>query len=126
MAKFIREQSPDKINMIFQALADPTRRNILERLSKQTLTVTEIARPYGFALPTISKHLNVLQRADLIRKTKLGREYHVYFQPKTMRTVEAYVSFYRKFWTVQLGKLEALLANQPLHHAAAKRGGEEK
>jgi DNA-binding transcriptional ArsR family regulator len=95
---------------VFHALANPTRRNILERLTQQNLTVTEIANAYDFALPTISKHLTVLERAQLIKKKKIGREYVVSFEPTTMQSVAEYVSFYKKVWTHQIENLEKFLS----------------
>lgn len=112
MAKYNNTASSDRVSVIFQALADPTRRDILERLTNQTMTVTEIARPYGYALPTISKHLSVLERARLIRRVRAGREYHISFAPRAMKTVAEYVSFYKKFWTLQMSNLETFLAKE--------------
>lgn len=109
MAKYLVSSTPDQMNDIFHALANPTRRNILERLTNHNLTVTEIAKAYNFSLPTISKHLTVLERARLIGKKKTGREYKVYFEPKTMKSVAEYVSFYTKFWTSQIENLEKFL-----------------
>ena len=112
MANFLSSYSANQMNSLFGALADPTRRNILERLVQSDLTVSEIAKTYKFALPTISKHLSVLERAQLIKKNKVGREYRVHFEPQTMKTVAEYVSYYRKFWTMQIDNLEMFLAKK--------------
>jgi DNA-binding transcriptional ArsR family regulator len=110
VAKYSVSTNPNQMDDAFHALANPTRRNILERLTRHSLTVTEIANAYDFALPTISKHLSVLERAQLIKKKKIGREYVVSFEPTTMKSVAEYVSFYRKFWTQQLENLEKYLS----------------
>ena len=112
MANYLSPYSADQMDSLFGALADPTRRNILERLTQSDLTVSEIAKPYDFSLPTISKHLSVLERAQLIKKNKIGREYRVHFESQTMRTVADYVLFYKKFWTLQISNLEKFLANK--------------
>ena len=106
MANYLVPHTSDHMDHIFGALADSTRRDILQRLTNSNLTVSEIAKSYDFALPTISKHLSVLERAQLIKKNKIGRECRVYFEPQTMRTVSRYVSFYTKFWTAQINNLE--------------------
>lgn len=112
MANYLSSYSPEQMDSLFGALADPTRRNILERLTQSDLTVSEIAKPYDYSLPTISKHLSVLERAQLIKKNKVGREYRVHFESQTMRTVAEYVSFYKKFWTIQIDNLEKFLAKK--------------
>ncbi len=112
MANYLSSYSSKQMDSLFGALADPTRRNILERLTENNLTVSEIAKAYDYALPTISKHLSVLERAQLIRKNKVGREYKVYFEPQSMKTISEYVSFYKKFWTTQINNLEKFLAKK--------------
>lgn len=112
MAKYQTIYPTEYMDVIFQALADPTRRHILERLTHKNLTVSEIAKPYVFALPTISKHLTVLERAQLIKKDKIGRTQQIYFQPQTMKIVADYISFYKKFWNTQLDNLEKFLMTE--------------
>lgn len=110
MTNYSQPLSSDQMDFIFGALADPTRRDILKRLTDKDLTVSQIATSYDYALPTISKHLSVLERAQLIRKHKMGREYIVHFKPETMKTVSDYISFYKKFWSTQIENLEKFLA----------------
>lgn len=112
MANYLTPYSSTHMDSLFGALADPTRRDILERLTQSDLTVSEIAGPYDFSLPTISKHLSVLERAQLIKKNKVGREYRVHFESQAMRTVADYVSFYRKFWKMQIDNLEKFLSKK--------------
>lgn len=112
MANYLVSHRSVQMDTIFGALADSTRRDILKRLAGSDLTVSQIAKSYDYALPTVSKHLSVLERAHLIKKNKIGREYRVYLEPQTMRTVSEYVSFYKKFWTAQIGNLENFLAKK--------------
>ena len=112
MAKYQLSRNSSQLDYAFGALSDPTRRSIIERLTTNDMTVTEIANAYRFSLPTISKHLSVLERAKLIRKNRMGRTYRVYFQPEAMKEVSEYVSFYRKFWHTQLNNLEKFLINK--------------
>ncbi len=112
MANYLSLYSTEQMNSLFGALADPTRRNILERLTQSDLTISDIAKHYEFSLPTISKHLSVLERAQFVKKSKVGREYRVHFESQAMRTVADYASFYKKFWTIQIDNLEKFLAKK--------------
>lgn len=112
MAKYKLSLNSSQLDFAFGALSDPTRRNIIERLTTNDMTVTEIAHAYQFSLPTISKHLCVLERAKLIRRNRIGRTYRIHFQPAAMKEVSEYVSFYRKFWNTQLNNLEKFLINK--------------
>lgn len=101
-----------QVDNIFKALSDPTRRDILQRLSQSQLTILEIAAAYDMSLPAISKHVTVLKKAKLVKKTKSGREHTIYIQPQTLKTVADYVAFYKKFWTSKLDQLEIYLAQE--------------
>lgn len=112
MANNLVAYNSGEMDVIFHALADPTRRNILERLTDKTLTVTEIAKSYSFSLPTISNHLTVLEKAHLVKRNRYGREHRVNFEPDTMRAAVQYVSFYKKFWSIQIDNLEKFLSRE--------------
>jgi len=101
-------KSENEVSLIFHSLADPTRRKILQRLTGQSLTVTEIAKPYDMSLPAISKHLRILEKARLIGRDKHGREYQIHLEPQALRTVEEYMDFYKKFWNTRLSNLEKI------------------
>lgn len=98
-----------ELNHIFHSLSDPTRRKILDRLSKKPLTVSEIAKPYRVSLVAISKHLKVLERAKLIRRQKMGREHIIRLHPQPLRDVHRYIENYKKDWMRQLDALEKFL-----------------
>lgn len=109
MTNCLLAHTPSTMDYVFSALSDSTRRDILQRLTKNSLTVSQIADSYPFALPTISKHIAVLERAQLVKKNKVGREYHVCFTPHALQSVSQYLSFYKKFWTKQVSNLEKFL-----------------
>lgn len=91
------------------ALADPTRRSILERLSRGEARVTELARPYAMSLNAVSKHIQVLERARLIRRRRAGREHFLSFDPDPLTSAAAWIEAQRSFWMSRLNALDALL-----------------
>jgi len=100
------------------ALADPTRRSILERLSRGEARVTEIARPYSMSLNAVSKHIRVLERARLIRRRRAGREHFLSFNPDPLTSAAAWIEAQRSLWMSRLDALDALLQSEDA--AAAK------
>jgi DNA-binding transcriptional ArsR family regulator len=95
---------------MFWALADPTRRGVLQRLMNEPgLSVSELARPFSLKLPGMTKHLDVLADAGLITRTKTGRTVAVKLSPAPMREAIAWLSQYERFWTVSLDRLVALV-----------------
>ena len=95
--------------MVFGALADPTRRAMLERLRGVELSVTELAKPFGMSQPTISKHLKVLENAGLVVQ---GRD--AQWRPRALRTApleeaDAYLERFRKLWDEQFDRLDVYL-----------------
>jgi DNA-binding transcriptional ArsR family regulator len=95
----------ETLNATFAALADPTRRRILEQLSHQRQRVTDLAEPFAMSLPAVSKHLRILEDAGLLTRRRLGREHHLTLEPAPMREVQFWIEHYRKFWE---GSLDAL------------------
>jgi len=100
------------------ALADPTRRSILERLSRGEARVTEVARPYCMSLNAVSKHIRVLERARLIRRRRAGREHFLSFNPDPLTSAASWIEEQRSLWMSRLDALDALLQAQDA--AAAK------
>ena len=91
---------------IFHALSDPTRRKIIERLQTKQLTVSEIKSPFKISLVAISKHLKVLERAHLIRRQKMGREYIIRLHPIALKSAYKYIEIFKRDWTRQMDALE--------------------
>ena len=104
------------LNRTFHALADPTRRRILERLSRGGARVTELARPHRMSLPAISKHLRVLEAAGLVVRTRVGREHHIHADPKPLQKARDWIALYADVWRQQLNALDAYLAEAQGKH----------
>lgn len=100
--------STARLDSIFHALSDPTRRSILRAVAVREKTVGEIARPYRVSLAAVSKHLKVLETADLIHREKRGSFQIVRLNPQALKTAEEWLSYYEKFWTRRLDALQNL------------------
>lgn len=99
----------DPLSNTFAALADPTRRAILARLSDGEASVTELAAPFEMTLPAVTKHLKVLERAGLISRGKEAQWRPCKLEAKPLADVADWVEKYRQFWTQRLDRLEAYL-----------------
>jgi DNA-binding transcriptional ArsR family regulator len=97
------------LDAVFSSLADPTRRDILARLSRSDLTVGELAANYSISLPAISKHLKVMERAKLIMKRKEGKQQIVTLAPEALMTADEYLEQYRQMWQGRFDKLDTLI-----------------
>jgi DNA-binding transcriptional ArsR family regulator len=104
-------QNDSQLDAIFFALADPTRRAMLDTLTKGDANVSELADPFSMSLPAISKHLTVLENAGLIVREKHGRVRQCHLQPEPLKTAAAWLSHYRAFWEGQFDALEEYLNN---------------
>ena len=93
------------MNRTFAALADPTRRRILEDLAKGNRRVTDLAAPFSISLPAVSKHLRVLEGARLLTRRRRGREHCLELRPGPLKDAIRWIEQYRRFWE---GSLEAL------------------
>ncbi len=86
------------LNLVFRALGDPTRRELLARLSKGPAMVTELARPFDMSLPAVGKHLRILENAGLIRRTVSGRVHQCALSPLPLKTAGEWLAKYTQFW----------------------------
>lgn len=91
------------------ALADPTRRAILQRLSLGEVRVTDLAQPFDMSLNAVSKHIRMLERAQLVRRRRAGREHWLSFEPRRLNEAAAWIESQRTFWTARLDALDDLL-----------------
>ena len=107
MVKYTMLQDP--LSVTFSALADPTRRAILARLSRGEATVTELAAPFDLSLPAISKHLKVLERAGLIERGREAQWRPCRLQAEPLKEVESWVEQYRTHWEQRFERLDAYL-----------------
>jgi DNA-binding transcriptional ArsR family regulator len=98
----------EQLNRTFAALVDPTRRAILARLERDDgASVTELARPFAIKLPAVMKHLDVLDEAGLITRSKVGRTVTVRLSPQQMRPALEWLRRYERFWSASLDRLAA-------------------
>jgi DNA-binding transcriptional ArsR family regulator len=97
------------LNRTFAALADPTRRRILECLARGDRCVTDLARPHAMSLPAVSKHLRVLENAGLIRRRRCGRVHRLKLEAAPMKQASQWMEEYRQFWEQRLDRLDEYL-----------------
>jgi DNA-binding transcriptional ArsR family regulator len=98
------------LDMIFNSLADSTRRDILKRVSKRELTISELASPYTMSFAAIAKHVAVLESAKLVKKEKKGREQVVSASPRAIKAAKAQLEKYEEMWNDRFDALDTLLA----------------
>ena len=101
--------SLDPLSNTLSALADPTRRAILARLSKGEATVNELAEPFAMSLPAVSKHLKVLERAKLISRSRTAQGRPCKLEPEPLQKVNNWLEEYRDLWEGRLDRLEDYL-----------------
>ena len=99
----------ERLDRVFRALADPTRRHMLRSLASRERTVGELAEPHRISLAAASKHIKALERAGLVRRTVQGRTHFCRLDPRPLAGAHDWLDFYRRFWTERLDALEALL-----------------
>lgn len=102
-------ETPPELDLILAALADPTRRALLERLAQGETRVTDLARPFGMSLNAVSKHVRVLERAGLVRRRRSGREHLLSLDLSPLHPLAAWIERRRSPWTARLDELDALL-----------------
>jgi DNA-binding transcriptional ArsR family regulator len=100
------------LDRLLTAIADPTRRAILDRLAHGPARVTDVAAPFEMSLAAISKHVRVLERAGLVRRTCQGREHTLTFNARPLRQVARWTSRYEQFWNEGLDRLQAFFAQK--------------
>jgi DNA-binding transcriptional ArsR family regulator len=96
----------DQLDVVFAALADPTRRAILARLAGGETTVTELAAPFAMSLPAVSKHLKVLERAGLISRGRNAQQRPCRLEAAPLADVATWVQTYRRFWEGSFDRLD--------------------
>ncbi len=102
------KHDPD-LSLLFHALADPTRRSILTRLAETPARVTDLANPTGLRLPTVMRHLSVLEEAGLITTSKDGRTRTCAIVPKALEPVRMWLDEQRDIWEARLDRLDAIV-----------------
>ena len=97
------------LDRTFAALADPTRRRILEHVSQGDHCVTDLAKPYSMSLPAVSKHLRVLEKAGLVHRHRNGRVHRLKLEAAPMQQAAQWIDEYRRFWEQSLDRLDEYL-----------------
>jgi DNA-binding transcriptional ArsR family regulator len=115
--------SPDHLSTTFAALADPTRRAILARLSTGEATVTDLAEPFEMSMPAISKHLKVLERAGLVARSREAQWRPCRIDAAPLKDVAEWVENYRRIWEQRLDRLDDYLREL---QAKEKRHGRKR
>ena len=112
----------DQLSVTFAALADPTRRAILARLSRGEASVTELAKPFDLSLPGISKHLKVLQRAGLITQSRNAQWRPCRLEGARLKEASEWVGDYRRFWDESFQRLDDVLQELIKKEKAGEQG----
>ncbi len=113
----------DSLSSTFAALADPTRRAILARLSQGDASVQDLAKPFKMTLPAVSKHLKVLEKAKLIRRGRTAQWRPCYLNPEPLKEATDWMEKYRKFWDESFERLDEYLK---VLQAESKKAGKQQ
>jgi DNA-binding transcriptional ArsR family regulator len=100
------------LDQVLAAVSDPTRRAILDRLMRGPARITDVAEPFEMSLAAVSKHVQILERAGLVRRTRRGREHSLTLDARPLRRVARWTSRYERFWNERLDRLEAFFAQK--------------
>lgn len=112
----MRSHSVTNSAAVFHALADPTRRAVLDLLRAEILPAGQIARSFPISRPAISRHLRLLRRANLVREHRRGRHRLYHLNPQPLKAVDQWLSHYRAFWTTKLLHLKAFVESGQKHN----------
>jgi DNA-binding transcriptional ArsR family regulator len=115
----------DPLSEMFQALADPTRRAILQRLGRGEATVGELAQPFGISLPAISRHLKVLEMAGLIARERDAQWRRCRLNPEAFDPLVVWIEQTRAFWRESLDRLDLFLSEDQPEESSNVRGDDE-
>jgi DNA-binding transcriptional ArsR family regulator len=116
----VEHESP-KLNLVFHALGDLTRRQMLRELAAGDRTVGELAQPFAISLAAASKHIRALENAGLIRREVRGRTHICSLDPGPLASASQWLGFYKRFWTGRLDVLEQLLRDDDARKADARK-----
>jgi DNA-binding transcriptional ArsR family regulator len=116
----------DQLDAVFGALADPTRRAILARLTQGEASVAELAAPFSVSQPAISRHLKVLERAGLILRTRRSTARLSHLRAEPLREATFWLAGYREFWQESYERLDELLAALQEHETGGSQPGDPK
>ena len=101
----------DRVSVMFDALGHQTRRDILKRVTKRELSISEIAKPYAMSFAAVAKHVEKLSLAGLVRKRREGKQYLISLEPHALRVAQKELETYAKLWEARFDALDELLTN---------------
>ena len=101
-----------QLDTVLAAIADPTRRAIIDQLSRGPARVTDVAAPFAMSFNAVSKHVKVLERARLVRRTRQGREHTLELAAEPLEEVVRWASHYQRYWTERLDRLESFFSQR--------------
>jgi DNA-binding transcriptional ArsR family regulator len=107
-----------ELDLVFQALGDPTRRALVERLAQGSASVSELAAPLPISLPAVTQHLRVLEDSGVIRSEKVGRVRTCHLELKMLNSAQTWIDARRAMWERRLDRLDAFLASLPPEQTA--------
>ena len=107
--------NPQVLDDVFHAIADRTRRDMLRRLAAGDQTISELAQPCAMSLAAASKHVRVLERAGLVRRTIRGRTHHCRLEARRLADAQQWLEFYQRFWSERFDALDSLLSSRAAH-----------
>jgi DNA-binding transcriptional ArsR family regulator len=105
-------RSSGRLDRVFRALADPTRRELLTRIARVDCTVAELARPFAISAPAVSRHLKILEGAGILQRERAGKYHRFRLNPRPLTDVRATLAQLTGFWLQRLDYLEAYLAKE--------------
>jgi DNA-binding transcriptional ArsR family regulator len=104
-----------RLDAVFAALADPTRRAIIERLSRSEARVTEIAEPFPMSLNAVSKHIRVLELSGMVERHRKGRDHILSINTRSLDEIDGWITRMRRYWDERLDAMERLLRELNRH-----------
>lgn len=120
------ELQATRLDTVFHALGDATRRKMLANLAGGQRTVSQLAEPFAISLAAASKHIKALETAGLIRREVRGRTHFCSLDPSPLASAHEWLGFYERFWTDRLDILEKLLRDDDAKHKRSKGDGDEQ
>jgi DNA-binding transcriptional ArsR family regulator len=103
-------QNSAQLNLIFSALSDPTRRAMLVKLADKEHSIADLSAPFDISKSAVTKHIKVLEKAGLLRRTIDGRVHHCRLQAEPLDAASDWMAFYQKFWNTKLDALDSYLS----------------
>jgi DNA-binding transcriptional ArsR family regulator len=110
-----------RLDAVFAALADPTRRAIIERLSRREARVTEVAEPFAMSLNAVSKHIRVLEASGVVERRRKGRDHILSINTRSLDEVDGWIVRTRRYWEERLDAMDRLLRELKKDHKSAAK-----